>query len=179
MDFSEIKALTFDVFGTVVDWRGSIIGEGEDVWAAKGVEVDWPQFADNWRGGYGPAMHSVRTGELPWMNIDALHRLILDDLLKSHQVSGLSEADTQELNRVWHRLNPVAGCCLRSWRACASTPSLRRCPMEMWPCWSTWPGTEGYAGTVSFLQSWPSITSRTRKCTRWRPPYWGWSLAKY
>ena len=45
-------------------------------------------------------------GELPWMNIDALHRLILDDLLKSHQVSGLSEADTQELNRVWHRLNP-------------------------------------------------------------------------
>ena len=106
MDFSEIKAMTFDVFGTVVDWRGSIIGEGEDVWAAKGVEVDWPQFADNWRGGYGPAMHRVRTGELPWMNIDALHRLILDDLLKSHQVSGLSEADTQELNRVWHRLNP-------------------------------------------------------------------------
>jgi 2-haloacid dehalogenase len=106
MDFSEIKAMTFDVFGTVVDWRGSIIREGEDVWAAKGVDVDWPQFADNWRGGYGPAMHRVRTGELPWMNIDALHRLILDDLLKSQQVSGLSEADTQELNRVWHRLNP-------------------------------------------------------------------------
>ena len=106
MDFSEIKAMTFDVFGTVVDWRGSIIREGEDVWTAKGVEVDWGHFAENWRGGYGPAMHRVRTGELPWMNIDALHRLILDDLLKSHQVSGLSEADTQELNRVWHRLNP-------------------------------------------------------------------------
>ena len=106
MDFSEIKAMTFDVFGTVVDWRGSIIREGEDVWTAKGVEVDWGHFAENWRGGYGPAMHRVRTGELPWMNIDALHRLILDDLLKSHQVSGLSEADTQDLNRVWHRLNP-------------------------------------------------------------------------
>ena len=106
MDFSVIKAMTFDVFGTVVDWRGSIIREGENVWAAKGVDVDWAQFADDWRRGYGPAMHRVRSGELPWMNIDALHRLILDDLLKSHQVSGLSEADTQELNRVWHRLNP-------------------------------------------------------------------------
>ena len=106
MNISEIKAMTFDVFGTVVDWRGSIISEGEKVWAARGVEVDWPQFAEDWRGGYGPAMNRVRTGELPWMNIDALHRLILDQLLESHQVSGLSEADTQELNRVWHRLNP-------------------------------------------------------------------------
>ena len=61
MDFSEIKAMTFDVFGTVVDWRGSIIREGEDVWTAKGVEVDWGHFAENWRGGYGPAMHRVRS----------------------------------------------------------------------------------------------------------------------
>ncbi len=106
MDTSEIKAMTFDVFGTVVDWRGSIIGEGKDVWTAKGVEVDWDQFADEWRGGYGPAMNRVRTGELPWMNIDALHRLILDELLERYQVSGLSEGDKQELNRVWHRLNP-------------------------------------------------------------------------
>ena len=106
MDFSEIKAMTFDVFGTVVDWRGSIIREGEDVWTAKGVDVDWPDFADSWRGGYGPSMHRVRSGELPWMNIDALHRLILDDLLEQHQVSGLSEADKVQLNKVWHRLNP-------------------------------------------------------------------------
>ena len=106
MDFSEIKAMTFDVFGTVVDWRGSIIREGEDVWTAKGVEVDWPDFADSWRGGYGPSMQRVRSGELPWMNIDALHRLILDDLLEQHRVSGLSEADKVQLNKVWHRLNP-------------------------------------------------------------------------
>ncbi|MDE0198254.1 MAG: haloacid dehalogenase type II [Caldilineaceae bacterium] len=106
MDFSEVKAMTFDVFGTVVDWRGSIIREGEDVWTAKGVDVDWPDFADSWRGGYGPSMQRVRSGELPWMNIDALHRLILDDLLERHQVSGLSEHDTVQLNKVWHRLNP-------------------------------------------------------------------------
>ena len=54
MELSEVKALTFDVFGTVVDWRGSIISEGEDVWAAKGVDVDWAKFADSWRAGYGP-----------------------------------------------------------------------------------------------------------------------------
>ena len=106
MDFSEVKALTFDIFGTVVDWRGSIISEGEDVWTDKGVDVDWPEFADSWRGGYGPSMQRVRTGELPWMNIDALHRLILDDLLEQRQVSGLTEADKVQLNKVWHRLNP-------------------------------------------------------------------------
>lgn len=106
MDFSEVKAMTFDVFGTVVDWRGSIISEGENVWTAKGVNVDWPEFADSWRGGYGPSMNRVRTGELPWMNIDALHRLILDELLDQHQISGLTEADKVHLNKVWHRLNP-------------------------------------------------------------------------
>ena len=106
MDFSEIKAMTFDVFGTVVDWRGSIISEGENVWTAKGVNVNWPEFADSWRGGYGPSMNRVRTGELPWMNIDALHRLILDDLLKQHQIAGLTEDEKVQLNKVWHRLNP-------------------------------------------------------------------------
>ncbi len=106
MEFPEVKAMTFDVFGTVVDWRGSIIGEGLDVWKAKGVNVDWPQFAEGWRAGYGPAMQRVRTGELPWTNIDALHRMILDELLESHGVSGLSEAEKDDLNRVWHRLNP-------------------------------------------------------------------------
>lgn len=106
MDFSEVKALAFDIFGTVVDWRGAIISEGENVWTDKGVDVDWPEFADRWRGGYGPSMQRVRTGELPWMNIDALHRLILDDLLEQYQVAGLSEADKVQLNKVWHRLNP-------------------------------------------------------------------------
>jgi hypothetical protein len=76
----EVKALAFDVFGTVVDWRGSIIREGAEWGRAKGLEVDWAGFADRWRAGYGPSMDKVRRGTLPWMNLDALHRIILDDL---------------------------------------------------------------------------------------------------
>ena len=106
MEFPDVKAMTFDIFGTVVDWRGSIIQEGRKVWSAKGVDVDWEQFAADWRAGYEPAMRRVRTGGLPWMNIDALHRLILDDLLARYQISGLSEDKRDQLNRVWHRLNP-------------------------------------------------------------------------
>lgn len=106
MKFPEVKALTFDIFGTVVDWRGSIIREGRKVWADKGVEVDWEAFAGSWRGGYEPAMQRVRSGELPWMNIDALHQLILDGLLEQYQISGLSEEEKDQLNRVWHRLDP-------------------------------------------------------------------------
>lgn len=106
MKFPEVKAFTFDIFGTVVDWRGSIIREGRDVWAAKGVDVDWEAFADSWRGRYEPAMQRVRAGELPWMNIDALHRLILEGLLEQYQISSLSEGAKDQLNRVWHRLDP-------------------------------------------------------------------------
>ncbi len=106
MNLSAIKALTFDVFGTVTDWRGTIIREGRRLGDQKGLDVDWVQFAHAWRGGYHPAMDRVRTGELPWMNIDALHRLILDDLLVQFHITGLSEAEKDHLNRVWHRLDP-------------------------------------------------------------------------
>ena len=73
-----IKALVFDVFGTVVDWRGSIIREGQMLAERKGYDVDWGQFADRWRAGYGPSMNRVRTGELPWTKLDDLHRMVLD-----------------------------------------------------------------------------------------------------
>lgn len=101
-----VKALTFDVFGTVVDWRGSLIREGELLGARKGLAVDWPALADAWRAGYAPAMDRVRKGELPWTNIDALHRMILDSLVVSHGLSSLAEADLQHLNFAWHRLMP-------------------------------------------------------------------------
>ena len=102
----DVKALTFDVFGTVVDWRTSIIREGTEWGQAKGLQVDWAKFAERWRAGYGPAMDKVRKGTLPWMKIDALHRLILDDLLKEFHITGLTEEEKDHWNRVWHRLTP-------------------------------------------------------------------------
>lgn len=105
-DTSAVKALTFDVFGTVVDWRSSIIREGEQFGKAKGLKVDWAKFADTWRAGYAPSMARVRQGELPWTKLDALHRMILDKLLVDFGITGLSEAEKDHLNRVWHRLRP-------------------------------------------------------------------------
>jgi 2-haloacid dehalogenase len=101
-----MKALVFDTFGTVVDWRGSIIREGEQWGREKNLKVDWGQFADRWRAGYVPSMDKVRNGGLPWMKLDALNRMILDDLLKEFQITGLSEEEKEQWNRVWHRLSP-------------------------------------------------------------------------
>jgi 2-haloacid dehalogenase len=101
-----IKALAFDVFGTVVDWRSSIIAELEEFGRAHGVDADWPAMADGWRAGYAPAMNRVRSGELPWTRIDDLHRMILDELLAAAGVTSIGEADVDHLNRAWHRLDP-------------------------------------------------------------------------
>ena len=101
-----VTALTFDVFGTVVDWRTSIIREGQLLSKRKGLVVDWPKFADAWRAGYGPAMNRVRKGEIPWSNIDRLHRMILDELLPQFGLRELTEAELTELNLAWHRLMP-------------------------------------------------------------------------
>lgn len=101
-----VQALLFDVFGTVVDWRGSIIRECRALGRRKGLKVNWAAFADAWRAGYRPAMARVRSGELPWTTIDRLHRLILDELLRRFGLRGLSEAEIDDLNRVWHRLRP-------------------------------------------------------------------------
>ena len=106
MDQSSVKALAFDVFGTVVDWRGSIIREGKKLGAANGLDVDWAMFADAWRAGYRPSMDRVRTGELPWTNINSLHRMVLDELLVEFGIAGLTEEERDHLNRVWHRLTP-------------------------------------------------------------------------
>lgn len=111
MNTSDIKALTFDVFGTVTDWRGTIIREGRELerkldLGTGGRSIPWEDFADAWRAGYKPAMQRVRSGGLPWLNIDALHRLILDELLERFGITGLSEDEKANFNRVWHRLDP-------------------------------------------------------------------------
>ncbi|MBU3560528.1 haloacid dehalogenase type II [Polynucleobacter hallstattensis] len=96
------KVLAFDVFGTVVDWHGSIANEVSRL----GLPVDPDAFTTAWRQGYRPAMARVRSGELPWTKIDDLHHMILIDVLKAFKVHSLSESQIQHLNLVWHRLNP-------------------------------------------------------------------------
>jgi 2-haloacid dehalogenase len=98
--------LLFDVFGTVVDWRGSISREVKTFASERGLKLDATAFADAWRAGYRPAMNRVRTDQLAWMNIDQLHRLILEEILARFGIEGLSEADIDHLNQVWHRLRP-------------------------------------------------------------------------
>ncbi len=100
------KALVFDTFGTVVDWRGSIAAEGAAWGKEKGIHIDWAHFADRWRAGYAPSMEKVRKGEMPWTKLDDLHRMILDQLLAEFHITGLSEAEKDHWNRVWHRLKP-------------------------------------------------------------------------
>ncbi|WP_083564286.1 haloacid dehalogenase type II [Polynucleobacter sp. MWH-Adler-W8] len=96
------KILAFDVFGTVVDWHGSIAAEAKRL----SLPVDPNEFAAAWRNGYKPAMAKVRSGTLPWTKIDDLHRMILDDILKTFNITSLSESQIHEFNLVWHRLNP-------------------------------------------------------------------------
>ena len=106
MSLSSIRALCFDIFGTVVDWRTSITREGQLLQQRLALPtLDWAAFADDWRAGYQPAMHQVRTGALPWTDIDGLHRRILDKLLAARGLV-LTETDAADFNRVWHRLIP-------------------------------------------------------------------------
>jgi len=105
-DISQIKALVFDVFGTVVDWRTSIIQELEAFGAQKGISADWAAFTDDWRALYQPSMEEVRAGRRPWTILDVLHRESLEKLLTKYGIDGLSEEEKDHINKVWHRLKP-------------------------------------------------------------------------
>jgi 2-haloacid dehalogenase len=99
-------AIVFDTFGTVVDWRGSLIAELTAFGAQRGIGTDWAGLVDAWRAAYQPSMNRVRTGEIPWTKLDDLHRASLDRLIEEFGITGLSESDRQHINRGWHRLNP-------------------------------------------------------------------------
>src|SRR6201996_6193130 len=101
-----VKALVFDTFGTIVDWRSSVIAEGVAWGQAKGLNIHWTDFADRWRLGYAPAMDRVRKGEIPWTRLDDLHRMILEDLLKEFEIKNLSEQEIVSFSHVWRRLKP-------------------------------------------------------------------------
>ena len=103
---AKVRALTFDIFGTVVDWRSSIITELEAFGRSKGITADWVAFTDAWRGLYQPKMSMVRDGKRPWTILDVLHRESLEELLVQFKVVGLKEDEKDFLNRVWHRLHP-------------------------------------------------------------------------
>ena len=99
------KALLFDVFGTLVDWRTSIARESEQVLKPLGVTVDWLAFADAWRGEYQGAMDQVRDGHIPFCKLDVLHRRNLDLVMPRFNISGIAENALQYLNLAWHRLD--------------------------------------------------------------------------
>ena len=106
MSLEDVKALHFDVFGTVVNWRSSVIAELEAFGKVKGISADWTQFADDWRGMYQPSMDGVRRGDREWRNLDALHRESLITLIARHNITGLTEQEIEHLNTIWHRLDP-------------------------------------------------------------------------
>jgi 2-haloacid dehalogenase len=116
VDVFTVKALAFDVFGTVVDWRSTVIRDGEKLSREKDLHIDWAAFADEWRGRYAPSMARVRRGERAWTNLDALHRNSLKELLEVFGIEGLTEEEKDYLNKVWHRLDPWPD----------SVPGLRR-----------------------------------------------------
>ena len=113
---NNVRALLFDVFGSVVDWRTSIAHDLSAWGKTKGIEADWEAFARAWRGHYQPKMHEVRTGQRPFTLLDDLHREALQLLLPTFRISNLSEADIVYVNRVWHRLDAWPDSIAGLWR---------------------------------------------------------------
>jgi 2-haloacid dehalogenase len=100
-----VKALFFDVFGTLVDWRTSIAREVKALLEPRGHALDWPAFADAWRGEYQGAMEEVRAGRIAFCKLDVLHRRNLDRILPRFDLDALGEDDRRALNMAWHRLD--------------------------------------------------------------------------
>jgi len=101
-----VQALLFDVFGTVVDWRGSLIRELTAFGQGRGLEHDWAKFADGWRGLYQPGMDEVRNGKRPFTILDVLHRESLLKMLDTFGIKGLADHEIDHLVTIWHRLDP-------------------------------------------------------------------------
>jgi 2-haloacid dehalogenase len=100
-----VKALFYDVFGTLTDFRTSIAREAEALLKPKGFALDWPAFADTWRGQYQPALEEVRSGRRAYCKLDILHRENLETVLRHFGVAGLSDGEKDALTLGWHRLD--------------------------------------------------------------------------
>ena len=111
-----VQALTFDTYGTVVDWRDSVLVQLAEFGAARGLDVDWTAFLTEWKAGYRPGMDRVNRGEWPWTTVEAIYRRRLDELLPRYEIHGLGESDRGHLTHAWWRLHPWAD----------AVPGLRR-----------------------------------------------------
>lgn len=134
MDLTAVKALTFDVFGTVVNWRDSIAREAAALFGACGIALDGQDFALRWRARYQPAMEEVRSGRRPWTRLDDLHRENLLALLDEFGVAGLTEREIDHLNRAWHRLDPWPDA-IEDFDASGGATCWRRSPTAMSRFW--------------------------------------------
>ena len=103
-DLSKIKALTWDVGGTVFDWRGTIQEEVRRLAAEQDAQIDVEQFAQDWRSWSFQTLGRVNNREIPWTNFDFIHRAVLDDVLEKHSALSLSTSERDDLTDVWHRL---------------------------------------------------------------------------
>jgi 2-haloacid dehalogenase len=125
----EVTALVFDTWGTVVDWRSSVLDELCALGRRKDLKIDWEVFLDEWRSAYEPAMQKVNSGELPWTKMDVFYRQALVQLLSKHNITGLGEDDIEYLNRAWTRTRPwsdsVAGLTLLKRRYILSPCRMR------------------------------------------------------
>jgi 2-haloacid dehalogenase len=101
----DVKALVFDTFGTVVDWRNGVAREAERILKPMGYDLDWLAFADAWRKEYGPSMEDIRTGKRPFVKLDILHRENLDRIRSRFKLDKLTEPTLAELNLAWHKLD--------------------------------------------------------------------------
>jgi len=104
-----VKAMFFDVFGTLVDWRSGVAHESKIVLEPLGYKLDWTSFADAWRAEYQPAMEEVRSGRIPFSKLDVIHRRMLDRIRPRFGLESLGELALQQLNLAWHRLDAWKG----------------------------------------------------------------------
>ena len=105
MHANSAKALFFDVFGTLVDWRSGVARAAQSILEPRGVALDWFAFADAWRDQYQPAMEAVRSGSIPYTKLDVLHRRTLEIILPRFGLGGLEQMDQEQLTLAWHQLD--------------------------------------------------------------------------
>src|SRR5207249_8597770 len=101
---ADLRVLAFDVFGTVVDWRGGVAAEMAAIAQERRLSVDAGAFADDWRSKYLPYLNRIRSGEMPWQVLDGVHRASLEEVASELSLQSLTEADLDRLVHAWHHL---------------------------------------------------------------------------